>query len=29
VYTQEEQEALIRDADEAAKEYQKTHAGWM
>ena len=29
VYTPEEQEALIRDADEAAKEYQKTHAGWM
>ncbi|MBR1606250.1 MAG: hypothetical protein IJ664_00950, partial [Clostridia bacterium] len=29
VYSREEAEQLIREADELVKEYKETHTGWM
>ena len=28
-YSKEEMEALIRDADEAVREYKESHEGWL
>ena len=29
VYSEDEMRALIREADEAARQYKETHTGWL